>query len=517
MLNSFRAAQLIPRPHCSHPRGRLFALIALTALLLLWPAYINGGPFWFPDTSTYVRSADAATVVLTGSPSEWSNRLKVGDDGPVASSANPVVVSEQRAQLKPTRPVLAGRSIYYGFVIYLPMRFLGPWGAVVAQALITASILCYCVGVALRDRATPPFVALATAGVLLFLTPLPFYTSMLMPDVYSGLIILTLGTLIASWEKLATAERLILLAISGVMASFHSTNLLLALSIGTFGAIPYLQRRLGWRPLLIATPVFAIGLLSGTVFSMAIAHSLHEQPIRPPFLSARMIAAGPGTEYLQKTCAKDSEAWGLCPYVKKLPLESDSFLWSEDSKTGVFQLASAERQRRLSREDMPFFLAVVRQNPWNVIRVSLISTWKELTSFDLMNFNYPAEKVDELSTKYPPRIAQSIAWSRAARHSMPTSLAVAASIATTLLSLTILAVFWLRRRQLRVGVNDFNLPLLLLLGVLANAAICGALSGPHARYQMRLIWLLPLAASVVVSVAARPASKRSITDEGSGQ
>jgi len=38
----------------------------------------------------------------------------------------------------------------------------------------------------------------------------------------------------------------------------------------------------------------------------------------------------------------------------------------------------------------------------------------------------------------------------------------------------------------------------LVLGVLLNAAVCGALSTPKGRYQMRLIWVLPLAALVTL-------------------
>ena len=40
-----------------------------------------------------------------------------------------------------------------------------------------------------------------------------------------------------------------------------------------------------------------------------------------------------------------------------------------------------------------------------------------------------------------------------------------------------------------------------LLGWIANVAICGALSTPHERYNMRVIWLLPIAASVIVARA----------------
>ena len=35
----------------------------------------------------------------------------------------------------------------------------------------------------------------------------------------------------------------------------------------------------------------------------------------------------------------------------------------------------------------------------------------------------------------------------------------------------------------------------MLAALLLNAAICGALSGPHHRYQARVVWLLPLLAA----------------------
>jgi hypothetical protein len=40
--------------------------------------------------------------------------------------------------------------------------------------------------------------------------------------------------------------------------------------------------------------------------------------------------------------------------------------------------------------------------------------------------------------------------------------------------------------------------LLLMAVLVVNAAICGVLSGPFARYQARLIWLLPVAAGLTV-------------------
>jgi hypothetical protein len=38
---------------------------------------------------------------------------------------------------------------------------------------------------------------------------------------------------------------------------------------------------------------------------------------------------------------------------------------------------------------------------------------------------------------------------------------------------------------------------LILVGLVVNAGICGAISGPHARYQTRVVWLAVLAAGVL--------------------
>ena len=42
-----------------------------------------------------------------------------------------------------------------------------------------------------------------------------------------------------------------------------------------------------------------------------------------------------------------------------------------------------------------------------------------------------------------------------------------------------------------------------LLALLANAAITGGLSGPHDRYQSRIMWLPPLIACGVLQLASR--------------
>lgn len=485
---------------------RRLLLTLVTAAALLWPALVNGGPFWFPDTSTYIRSADAATVVLTGSPTEWSDRLRVGGSGPQATAIGSEGLDHNEADLEPTRPVLTGRSIYYGFLIYLPQRAFGAEGAIALQAMLVAGLLVFCGQIALRIGVVRrPARLLAALAVLVMLSPLPFYTSMLMPDVYAGLMILMLAVAICYWPRLTSAERVMLLVACGAIASFHTTHMLIAGIMGGLGVILGLLRKASLRPLLIIIPVIATAVLASAAFSLAVSRMLNTTPISPPFLSARLTSAGPGVAYLKTACARDADAWALCDYRAKLPVHSDTFLWSERPEFAVFQLAAPDEQRRLAVEDKRFAAAVLLFDPIGVLRVTSNSALEQLASFDLENFNYSLDHLNKTPDKYPPQVAAEIQNSRAAQGTMPTSLSVTATIAVTVLSLALLGLWAFRTSTSRYRRRSLQTQfvVLLVLSVFANAVVCGGLSGPHARYQMRLVWLLPLVAIAFAQPARR--------------
>lgn len=491
---------------------RRVLLTIVTAAALLWPAYINGGPFWFPDTSNYIRSADAAVLSLTGKPTEWSDRVRLGGKGPVAAAADADEISRSVADLEPTRPVLTGRSIYYGFLLYLPMRAAGPWGAVAVQALIVAALLVGCGAIAARLGLVRRRWLAAILGALVVLSPLPFYTTMLMPDVYAGLMVLALSLAVAFWHRLSRRERVVLILASGVMAAFHTTHLLLALIIGALGALLRLRQpgRAALRPILIVAPVAAIAIAASWVFTFAVTQALHKTPISPPFLTARLISAGPGTAYLRTACARDADAWAVCAYRAKFPVDSDAFLWQLDPAVSVFQVADGDTQRRMAGEDKRFAAAVLRDDPVGVVAVTVRSGVEQLVHFDLMNFNYPLRRIKALPARYPPAIAAEIAETRAAQRTMPTDVTLTTSVLLAILALGAFVWFAFAMRRSIMTTDHGQFALLLFLAVLANAFVCGGLSGPHARYQMRLIWLLPVAA--VALMRRRPDHSAALPD-----
>ena len=105
---------------------RNIAFVLIASLSLLWPAMVNGGPFWHPDTTNYIRAADGATAFAFGVRTEWSDRL--ANPAPAATSETSPLIEQATSSVQsvvPTRPVLLGRSVFYGFMIYLPMLAFG--------------------------------------------------------------------------------------------------------------------------------------------------------------------------------------------------------------------------------------------------------------------------------------------------------------------------------------------------------------------------------------------------------
>src|SRR5690606_38437655 len=184
-----------------------------------------------------------------------------------------------------------------------PMQLIGSWGGVVLQSLIVSFLLLKWLTIALRQsNSEGGWRVITIFGILVALTPLPYFTSMLMPDVYAGIIILTLGTLICFWHQISVGEKALLWGASAITVTFHSTHILIvaAMAVGASMFCFRGSRRL--RPILLSAPILFTAVLAAMAFSIAVEMRLGEKPMSPPFLSARITASGPGTTYLNENC-----------------------------------------------------------------------------------------------------------------------------------------------------------------------------------------------------------------------
>ena len=473
-------------------RLRDLAAIIAVALALLWPAFVNGEPFYMADTPSYLRGADGAVHELTGASSAWSDELqkRFADGAPAVQSAAAPHASAEPAV------VLKGRSIYYGALLYAAQWLGNFWAVAILQALLCAVAIMSTVATSRRamGRETTRVFAVGVGVPLAAFTPMAYFASYLLPDVFGGLGLLAVGHLLFFWQQQSRASRLFWFALLALATLFHTANILLVTLLALAGAIGVALRLPASKQGLAAiASTVVIGLLGQFAFSWGVEHATGAAPVRPPFLAARIIDDGPGYDYLREHCPEIRLIF--CRSVGFRTRESATLLWSDDPHEGIFQALPPAGQRLAAAQQTAFLMGVAKERPFELIRSSARAFLRQLGYFELESFNYTGSNNVYFRHKLPEPFLDHARHSRAYQQKMPVTFVEWATVASVLASLVLVALTVraiVRRERKLTPVTAFLL--LLVLGILINAAICGAFSTPRGRYQMRLIWVLPLAA-----------------------
>lgn len=441
--------------------GILAGAHAAAALILIWPAVWNGFPLIFSDSGTYLGQALARYL-------GWD------------------------------------RPPFYSFFLLATNWGVTLWLSVLAQALLTAHLL----GLVLRvlNRPEPLALLLTTIG-LAALTPLPWLVSQLMPDLFTGYTVLTLWLLGFRFTAMSRIERVYVLLLACFAVAVHQSHLPLALGLAALGGL-LLGARYGAREALrptlrMATPALlaALALVSVNLVGRGKA-SL--SPYGSVFLAVRMIYDGPGLDLARRECP--GVGWKLCGALDRLPEDHNDFLWDANSPMQEWGGAMA-----WAPEASAIIHATLRTEPGGVLAAALNNAVQQLGRLALGDGlgPWPARSgpVAMVERFYPDELAAL----QASRQQTGQLLAdakrlVPLQIAAALLAIGILGWLVLRRSP-RPPPYAMALIALVLAGVLGNAAIAGALSGPTDRYQTRIIWLLPFI-SMALLAALRLAPRR---------
>lgn len=486
-------------------RWRKVAAALAIALALLWPAFVNGEPFYMPDTPSYLRGADGAIHEVTGATSLWSAELQKRFQSAEASqraavsdipnSSAPGNGGAAPAQAEP-EVVLKGRSIYYGAFLWAAQWLGNFWAMALFQALLCAVAMMLTLTQVRKayGRKTEPGTLVGAGLAMAVLTPVGFFASYLLPDVLGGLAILAVGHLCFFWNSSGRGARIFWFLLLAFAVVSHAANIMLVGALAVIAALAMCLRAPTSKPgLAVVAGALVIAVCSQLLFAWGVTHATGRPPVRPPFLAARIIEDGPGYEYLRKHCPEVRLIY--CRTLAFPQRQSDTLLWSANPSEGIFQALEPAEERRAAAEQNRFVFAVVKERPLDILGSSVRAFFGQLGYFSLESFNYTRANIYYFERKIPPPFIDHAKGSRAYQDRMPVAFTEWATILTVIASLV--AIAWalaasLRRERRLTRATSFIL--LLLAGVLVNAAICGALSTPRGRYQMRLIWVLPLAA-----------------------
>jgi hypothetical protein len=374
----------------------------------------------------------------------------------------------------------------------------------------------------------PAWTAYAVQGVSAAFSTLPIVAGFAMPDVLVSLMIIAVTLLLVAGDRLRRNERTGLVAVVCFATMAHGGNALVALAMIALAGL------MAWRigaarsalrgPICTVICVLGVGMAANALFDLKINLIYRQPPGRPPFLAARLIADGPGRAYLRQACAQ-GEPYLLCRHKAKPLNDSVAMLWSADKAEGVFAVSSPSDRQVLQRQEGRFVIGTILHDPLGVATTAAANWLKQLgmvyTEAPLVDQrmylghpeNYPTELPRTNELYWPTWDAQIIGSSMlpgmirraggctgaepACQPRLTIAGAARLQIAEFLAACVALAVIAIRAVR-QPGSDGLWLRALALvaLAVVANALVCGTISGPFARYQSAVSWLAVMMAAV---------------------
>jgi hypothetical protein len=374
-------------------------LLLIASLLLSGMAFYNGYPLVFFDTGGYIG---------------WKN--------------------------------LSYRSVFYNYFISPSLWFHSLWPVVFIQSLIVAHLLRLVLRVVFGIMSWPLFLLLTV--LLCLLTSLPSFTGFIMPDIFTGVLILSLYLLIFCREHLGSWEKIYLFILTFLAAVVHLTHIPLAIGVLFLAWIFRLFVKKSRLPIpklagVSLTVLLALLIMMSNNYRTQGLFTL--SPGGYAFMLARLLEDGPAMQYLQEHCPERNYA--LCAYLDMMPpYNSELFLWNRKSpfhRVGHFDGYRLEG-REIVRETILHY-------PFQVMKLGFRNTFQQL--FMIKNGGWRPDFSSPHPTralqKYFPGEFRSYASSRQSRKLLPLETLDYLYTVVCLLSLLIaMAAFFIRWIQL---------------------------------------------------------------------
>ena len=386
--------------------------------------------------------------------------------------------------------LVPSRSTVFGLYLHLG-EASGFWLNIGIQALTTFWILQLTLRVL---GLAQPFRLLMIGLSLILTTALPWLSSLLLTDIFSGLSVLALFILVVKGDQVSPLEKVLLFVLIAFSAATHSATLgvLFGLCVLALLATPFLRERISFRGLAQG----ALSLVAGALMLLSANHALSGQWAWTPggygVAFGRMLQDGIVAQFLNDHCAREN--FKLCPYRNALPATADQFLWGHS----MFD----ELGRFPGMDDEMGYIVVhaLKEYPTWQAEAALKATAQQLVAIatgegctEWLGHTYG------IIERYIPAQAKPMRAARQQRKEVNFTavnfLHVPVALASMLAVLALFA-FGLWRRQF----DDITLlAATVFFTLLGNAMICGIISGPHDRYGARLVWIATFVALIAAS------------------
>ncbi len=484
---------------------RSWVQVVVGAMMLMAVVVASGRPTVFTDTDDYYAQGRGAARALKPIVSQILHIPRNLDEED----------ADLQAEADEDHTSMAARSPYYGILLYSAFEIGTLWLLAALQSLIAAwTVHTLIRGVIPQPR---PRVYLSVMGGLSLLSTLPFFAGFGMPDVFAPLGALATAALTISWPRYGRLEKAGLIAVITASLWFHTSHILLEIALIGISVGILWWFRTGGRAIALRAGVLGqivvLAFVSDIAYHAVVKMRTGEDLHRPPFLSARVLADGPGRVYLREACAKASP-YVLCRF-KSNPLDdSDEILWADDPARGIFNASKIDVRIALEREEKTFVLQTILHHPLEQLGASLSNWFEQMSLVDLSeplrDPGYYFTNVYWKDTSLPTLIPGGHECLKRPKLCRPwISISWISYLHGTVILLGTVFLGWrasrrdvravvLARRPIKPGSREALVAAtaILILAVIVNSAVTGILSGPFARYHARMVWILPAAAAV---------------------
>jgi hypothetical protein len=423
--------------------------IAAAGLLLSWPAFHNGFPLVTVDTAAYLEALGPGTA--------------------------------------------KDSAVFYGAFL----RTFGSqslWPVVLLQGLIVAHLLHLTLKAscgALRAEAYLWIVAWLAA-----FSSLPWFVSLILPDVMVGVMVLGLFLLGAAPDRLTPAERWYVVALTTLAVAADAVHIVLGIGlIGLLMIMGRILQRPRRRPIpavvLLIAPV-AVAALGHVAVNAASGRGPVIAPTAPISMLAGMIRSGTAQAYLAEHCA--DRRFQLCERLAELRREPENF--SDD----LSRLASrGDDSARWREEARTIVKGVLHAYPtWQAGKVAE-NTLRQLFVFggeDWLILRRPAEQWvgRSIRDRFPAEYALYLGARQSTGRLSPDAIGIWHGFAA-ITGVTLSAFLFLEfaRRSDRVMIFFFAA---IAMALITNALLTGGLTQVEGRNQARIVWLAILYAAL---------------------
>lgn len=331
-------------------------------------------------------------------------------------------------------------------------------------------------------------------------TGIAWYSNQLMPDIFAPLSVLSAFILLIN-KDLPKWEKGVLYVIFAYSLITHYSHLLIAVCL--IAALIIL--RIIWKQYFNMLSYKRLFIVLGiSVFGWILLPSIHyfiekefvTSKSSHIFFMAHLAETGILKEFLDKNCHKEPyQGCELCKHKDELPETVPDFIWYSGivKKTGGWENSKLEYSmiiRDIMSTPEYFLLNAVISIKYGFIQLTQnkvgegLSPYKEGTAPHMqIEWHFPEKEKRYLE-------------SRQNQGRLGFSIISLIQTVLIILSLMICAFAFITRKRFRWNSLSVVLLIFVFLSIFINSLVTAGLSAPYARYQARVIWLLPFATAI---------------------